>query len=186
MADVTDSAPTRGESESTVRRGMKMFWGDDMVPLADTGIMSPMSFDPEDQRALSADGPRNPLTASGIADSLVFKDDEAGVSLVRAWLGPHYVLPRHTHSGDCLYYVIEGSISMGARELRAGDGFFVPSDAPYAYEAGPEGAVVIEFRSCTSFDIRFPGGQLDRWRRLASAADEHGEEWAAMRAEGAR
>jgi hypothetical protein len=31
--------------------------------------------------------------------------------------------------------------------VSAGEGFFAPSDAPYAYTAGPEGAEVLEFRS---------------------------------------
>jgi quercetin dioxygenase-like cupin family protein len=147
--------------------------------------MSPMVFDPEDSKALAADGPRSPLIALGIEDTLVFRGDgEKGFSLVRAWLGPHYVLPRHTHSGDCLYYIVEGSITMGSQELTAGDGFLVPSDAPYGYEAGPDGAVVLEFRDETSFDIRFVGGQLSRWRRMAEVAAEHGETWAETRSDG--
>ena len=54
------------------------------------------------------------------------------------------------------------------------DGIFVPSGAPYAYEAGPGGAVVLEFRPQTSFDMQIPGGQLERWRRMAVVAEEHG------------
>jgi Cupin domain len=91
--------------------------------------------------------------------------------------------PRHSHDGDCLYYVVEGSLVMGSQVLEAGDGFFVPSGAPYAYEAGPEGVVVLEFRSCTSFGMNIPGGQLERLRRMGAVADEHAEEWAALRAE---
>ncbi len=100
---------------------------------------------------------------------------------MRAWFGPHYVLPRHTHDGDCLYYVERGSLSMGSQTLHAGDGFFVPSDAPYAYEAGPEGVVVLEFRNCTSFGMQIVGGQVDRLRRMSAAADEHADTWAEMR-----
>jgi hypothetical protein len=96
-------------------------------------------------------------------------------------LGAH-VLPRHTHDGDCLYYVAEGSLVMGSQVLAAGDGFFVPSCAPYAYEAGPEGVVVLEFRMRTSFGMNIPGGQLERLRRMAVVADEHAEEWTEERA----
>jgi quercetin dioxygenase-like cupin family protein len=179
--------PVERSEETTARgkRGIRLFRGRDAVPLAASGAMSPMVFDPEDSKALAADGPRSPLIALGIEDTLVFRGDgEKGFSLVRAWLGPHYVLPRHTHSGDCLYYIVEGSITMGSQELTAGDGFLVPSDAPYGYEAGPDGAVVLEFRDETSFDIRFVGGQLSRWRRMAEVAAEHGGTWAETRSDG--
>jgi quercetin dioxygenase-like cupin family protein len=180
------SIENSGETKSQSRRGIRLFRGKDAVPLAESGAMSPMVFDPEDMNALAADGPRSPLIALGIQDMLVFRGEgEHGFSLVRAWFGPHYVLPRHTHSGDCLYYIVEGSITMGSQQLAAGDGFLVPSDAPYGYEAGPDGAVVLEFRSETSFDVKFVSGQLKRWQRMAEVAAVHGETWAESRADGA-
>lgn len=173
-ADAVDRAP---------RRGIKLFRGGDAVAIAESGAMSAPQFDPEDMKALAADGPRPATVALGIHDTLVFRGEgDRGNSLVRAWLAPHYVLPRHSHSGDCLYYIIEGSITMGAQQLHTGDGFFVPSNAPYAYEAGPDGAVVLEFRTQTSFDMQIPGGQLERWRRMATVAEEHGERWIELRA----
>ena len=184
MTDERQSHPnTDGTGvESPSRQGIKLFWAKDAVALADSGAMSAPVLDPEEMKALAADGPRPPAVALGIQDTLVFQGEGPdGSSLVRAWLGPHYVLPRHSHSGDCLYYIVEGSIIMGARQLGAGDGFFVPSDAPYAYEAGPDGAVVLEFRTQTSFDMQIPGGQLERWRRMATVAEEHGERWVELR-----
>jgi quercetin dioxygenase-like cupin family protein len=182
---MTVSVTNSEEAKARARRGIQLFRGKDAIPLAESGAMAPMVFDPEDMGALTADGPRSPLIALGIEDTLVFRGDgENGFSLVRAWLGPHYVLPRHTHSGDCLYYIVEGSITMGSQQLAAGDGFLVPSDAPYAYEAGPAGAVVLEFRSETSFDIMFTSGQLQRWRRMAEVAKVHGETWAESRPDG--
>jgi quercetin dioxygenase-like cupin family protein len=173
------------KTKSRTRRGIQLFRGKDAMPLAESGAMSPMVFDPEDMKALAAEGPRSPLIALGIEDTLVFSGEgENGFSLVRAWLGPHYVLPRHTHSGDCLYYIVEGSITMGSQQLVAGDGFLVPSNAPYGYEAGPDGAVVLEFRSEISFDIKFVGGQLHRWQRMAEIAKVHGETWAESRSDG--
>jgi quercetin dioxygenase-like cupin family protein len=164
------------------RRGIKLFRGHDAIPLAESGAMTPVLFDAEEMKALSEDGPRSPTIALGISDTLVFQGDGPdGCSLVGAWLAPHYVLPRHTHSGDCTYYLLEGSIVMGSQELRAGDGFFVPSDAPYAYEAGPDGAVVLEFRAQTTFDIQFSSGQLERWREMAVVAEEHGDRWIELR-----
>jgi quercetin dioxygenase-like cupin family protein len=105
-----------------------------------------------------------------------------GFSLVQAWFGPHYVLPRHSHDGDCLYYVLSGSLKMGSQELQAGDGFFVPDGAPYGYEAGPDGVEVLEFRTRTSFGMKIPGGQLERLRMMAAMADTHGKRWVELRA----
>jgi hypothetical protein len=170
------------EDRPPARRGIKLFRHGDAVDLAESGAMSPPQLDPEDMKALAADGPRPATAALGIHDTLVFQGEgDTGGSLVRAWLAPHFVLPRHSHSGDCLYYIVEGSITMGAQQLGAGDGFFVPSDAPYAYEAGPDGAVVLEFRTQTSFDMLIPGGQLERWRRMAVVAEENGERWIELR-----
>ena len=141
-------------------------------------------MDAADQEALKADGPRSPNVMLGNHDAVLFRGEgDDGFSLVRAWFGPHYVLPRHSHDGDCLYYVVEGSLTMGSQVIEAGDGFFVPSDAPYGYEAGPEGVVVLEFRSRTSFGMQIPGGQLERWRRMAVVADENAEQWAERQAQ---
>lgn len=185
MADEAQADGRSGtDDRQTGRRGIRLFRGRDATPLADTGAMSPPVFDLNDQKLLAEDGPRSPTIALGIDDTLVFRGEgEDGCSLVRAWLGPHFVLPRHSHSGDCLYYVVEGSIVMGAQHLRTGDGFFVPSGAIYAYQAGAEGAVVLEFRPQTSFDMQIPGGQLERWRRMAAVAEEHGEHWVELRSE---
>jgi quercetin dioxygenase-like cupin family protein len=171
-----------GTAKKPSGRGIRLFRGADAVAIAESGAMSAPQFDPEDMDALAADGPRPKTVGLGIDDRLVFQGEgPGGNSLVRAWLGPHNVLPRHSHSGDCLYYIVEGSITMGAQHLDAGDGFFVPSNAPYAYEAGPDGAVVLEFRTQTSFDMQIPGGQLERWRKMATVAEEHGERWIELR-----
>jgi quercetin dioxygenase-like cupin family protein len=187
MVRKAEEHPTDALGSATARRpprrGIKLFRGRDAVPMAESGAMSAPEFNAADMKALAADGPRPKTVAMGIDDKLVFRGEgPEGSSLVRAWLGPHYVLPRHSHSGDCLYYIVEGSITMGAQELVTGDGFFVPSDAPYAYEAGADGAVVLEFRTQTSFDMQIPGGQLERWRKMATVAEEHGERWVELRA----
>jgi quercetin dioxygenase-like cupin family protein len=166
------------------RRGITVFHGRDGVGLSESGTMSPPVFDLDDQRALAADGPRSPTIALGTHDTVLFRGEgDDGFSLVRAWFGPHFVLPRHSHDGDCLYFIVEGSVVMGSQELAAGDGFFVPSGAPYAYEAGPEGVVVLEFRTRTSFGMNIRGGQLERWRAMAAAAAKHGDRWVELRSQ---
>lgn len=174
----SESADTR------TGRGIVLFRGEDAPGLFESGTMSFPVFDPADQEELQTDGPRSQNIALGGHDLVLFRGKgDNGFSLVKAWFGPHYVLPRHTHDVDCLYYVVQGSLTMGSQVLGAGDGFFVPSDAPYAYEAGPDGVVVLEFRTRTSFGMNVPGGQVDRLRRMAVVADEHADEWAAQRAE---
>jgi len=174
----SDDARSSDAEGRSGRRAISLFRTDGGVGLFESGTMSPPVFDTEDQRSLAADGDRSPKIAAGTHNTVLFRGDgEDGFSLVRAWFGPHYVLPRHTHDGDCLYYVVEGSLVMGSQRLGAGDGFFVPSGAPYGYDAGPEGVVVLEFRSCTSFGMNIVGGQLDRLRKMAVAAEEHGDTW---------
>src|SRR5262245_27083896 len=68
-----------------------------------------------------------------------------GMSLTHVWFKSGYPLPLHSHTGDCLYFILAGSIRVGKDELGPGDGFFVASDVPYTYETGPNGAEVLEF-----------------------------------------
>jgi quercetin dioxygenase-like cupin family protein len=167
------------DKTDTTRRGISLFRGRDALGLLESGTMSFPVFDPDDQKALQADGPRSENVALGSHDAVLFRGDgDQAFSLVKVSFAPHYVLPRHAHDGDCLYYVVEGSLVMGSQVLEAGDGFFVPSDAPYAYEAGPDGVVVLEFRTRTSFGMNIPGGQVDRLRRMATVAGQYADEWA--------
>jgi len=166
----------------TDKQGIKLFRGEDAPNLSESGTMSAPVFEGDDRAVLAADGPRSPNLLTGNLDEVVYRGEgDDGMSLVRAWFGPHYVLPRHTHDGDCLYYVVAGSLKMGSQELQAGDGFFVPCNAPYGYEAGPDGVVVLEFRQRTSFGIQVPEGQLAGLRRLAAAAEAYGDDWAERR-----
>jgi quercetin dioxygenase-like cupin family protein len=179
----TDEETDPAAPPSRSRKRMTVFRGKDAPGLFESGTMSFPVFDAADQEKLKTDGPRTTNIALGGHDAVLFRGEgDEGFSLVKAWFGPHYVLPRHTHDGDCLYYVVEGSIVMGSQVLEAGDGFFVPSGAPYAYEAGPDGVVVLEFRTRTSFGMNIPGGQVERLRRMGVVADEHAEQWAELRA----
>jgi quercetin dioxygenase-like cupin family protein len=107
--------------------------------------------------------------------------DEGGFSLVYAWFKPHYILPRHSHDADCLYYVVAGTAVLGNQVLRAGDGFFVPSGAPYQYSAGPEGVEVLEFRNARAFDMQITESN-ERYAAILANAAEHARQWSAMNA----
>lgn len=181
---MSDAETTDADAPDTSgrRRGISLFRAEDAPSLFESGTMSFPELDAADQKEVAADGPLSPQFALGSHDAVLFRGDgEDGFSLVRAWFGAHYVLPRHTHDSDCLYYVERGSLTMGSRTIEAGDGFFVPDGAPYGYEAGPDGVVVLEFRTKTSFGMKIPGGQVDRLRKIAAAAEEHGDTWAEQR-----
>jgi hypothetical protein len=103
--------------------------------------------------------------------------DGHGLSLIWLRFAPNYPLPRHSHSTDCLYYIVAGEVHLGRRVLRAGEGFFVPADAPYGYTVGPEGVELLEFRATTVFDSQIretPAG----WRRILDAIRVNRDEWA--------
>lgn len=107
----------------------------------------------------------------------------AGMSLVHAWFGPNFPLFRHSHPrfGDCLYYIVAGEIIMGSRELKAGDGFFVPNGAPYKFQAGPNGVEVLEFRAgggvADAPIIKLHEKSLDGIHRIAEAARAESPAW---------
>jgi quercetin dioxygenase-like cupin family protein len=92
-----------------------------------------------------------------------------GFSLVTVEFDPGFLLARHSHSSDCLYYIVEGEIVMGQRVLGPGDGFFLPQDHPYAYRVGPEGVKLLEFRHSASFDTKFHEKDMARYREKADA-----------------
>jgi hypothetical protein len=104
-------------------------------------------------------------------------EGDDGMSLVWSWFGPGYTLPRHSHSADCLYYVVKGEAHLGNRVVTAGSGFFVPADAPYAYTAGPDGIEILEFRHATSFDMII-SEKLARFEKIVEAVRANDDAWA--------
>lgn len=162
----------------TRQRGLQVFRWSDGVDLDDTTVMIQPVMDPPPGRGvLKAVG-----AASGYVIKVLFGDpDSGGMSLIRAWYAPEYALPRHSHDVDCLYYVLSGEARLGNQVVPAGDGFFVPANAPYAYSAGPDGVDVVEFRATSSFGIHVTES-LSRWEQIAELARTHREEWVAQTA----
>lgn len=144
--------------------------------LDETGMMTPPSF--------SDDAVIDPATIETLGErseqasklTVPFRQEGPnGFSLVEIVFAPGYLLPRHSHSSDCLYYIVSGSIVMGQRELGPGDGFFLPAEQPYAYHAGPDGVKLLEFRHSTAFDMKIQEKDMNRFREkmessLADAA----------------
>lgn len=173
---------TINETPRVVRPSIRPFTYAEAPELLETGIME---FGETPEAIIK--NARDDSLGVGLVSRVLFADapsenDSAdGLSLVHAWLAPHYDLPPHTHDGDCLYYIVSGSLLLGKRTLGAGDGFFVPKNSPYRYTAGPEGVEVVEFRTAVKFDYQYADADETRWKERLQYATDHREEWAAAR-----
>lgn len=108
------------------------------------------------------------LAANGFGDggkvSLLYS--RPGMSLTYCWFKSGYPLPQHSHSADCLYFIVSGSLKIGTEELGPGDGFFLGTDVPYAYVPGENGVEVLEFRTSDDFDFRARADSPAYWDKI--------------------
>ncbi len=96
----------------------------------------------------------------------LYADPEGdGVSLGVYVFPPNFSLPRHWHDCDQIVFVLEGSVSIGNRQLRPGEGYYTRAGATYSFTAGPRGARFMEFRPVTKFRTVFVEDNPDRWTR---------------------
>jgi len=152
---------------------MRVFRQTDAPMLYDADMMSMPTMEPDASEQMG-----EWATSGGQIVKVLFGDPEgSGMSLVWSWFGPGFTLPRHSHSGDCLYLVHRGEVHMGNTVISAGDGFFLPADAPYAYAAGPEGMEILEFRGVCSFDMQITES-LGRWAAIVEVSRANKERWA--------
>jgi quercetin dioxygenase-like cupin family protein len=157
------------------RTAMTFFSKADAPLLDDDGIMTyaPVAIDKEVYSTVDLaqlnDGQRVTVLFKG--------EGPNGFSLVHARFEPGFRLPRHSHSADCLYYVVAGEAHLGSRVLKAGDGFFIDAEAPYTYSAGPDGVEVLEFRTATTFDIKIRDTTVEAWRPVIEALTANHDQW---------
>jgi len=158
------------------RNRVSFFTASGAPSLKESEMMDAKGFAPPG--VVSADD--REILRSGETLQVLFRHaGEAGLSLVRVSFGLNYLLPRHSHSADCLYYLLAGEVRLGNRVVGAGDGFFVPKDHPYAYQAGPEGVELLEFRDATSFDFVVREDNPERWKAIVETARQNQGAWAA-------
>lgn len=157
------------------RRGLELFDRASARDIHDTPMQRPPTLDEPAVDALPEFA-----AGKGSVTKLLFGDpespDDGGMSLVWVRFGANYHLPRHSHSVDCLYYVVAGEIRMGTRIVGPGEGFFAPADAPYGYVAGPEGVELLEFRARSAYDSRVhesPSG----WAKILEAVRANRGAW---------
>jgi hypothetical protein len=175
---MTESSPEIiSEGERPAGDRLTIFRSEDGPELDATDMMTP----PEIEQAILDEFDLSQLAAGSKVKVLFRQAGEEGHSLVYAWFGPNYQLPRHSHSADCLYYVISGEAVLGSQVVKAGSGFFVPADQLYGYRAGPEGVEVLEFRKATSFDMQIADKKRERWLSIMGAAAANQQVWAETR-----
>lgn len=168
---------TDSKTTATRPKGIQVYRFEDASPLTEEQM--PMEGMDESviagfTRLAEAGG----ATAGGEKVLCLFREpQDDGLSLCYAWFKSGFVLPRHSHDADCLYYIVGGEITLGKQVLGKGDGFFVPADAPYSYVTGPEGAEVLEFRNATRFNILFRNNDDNHWGKMARAFTENSEKW---------
>ena len=168
---------TSPQTEAKRRRGIQVFRFSDAEDLTEAH----MPMEGVDEGVIAG---FTKLAEAGGVDSggetvrCLFKEPrDDGLSLCYAWFKSGYVLPRHSHNADCVYFIVAGEIRLGKQVLGKGDGFFVPADAPYSYETGPEGAEVLEFRNASRFHILFRNNDEAHWERMAKAFRERRPHW---------
>ncbi|MBV2148104.1 cupin domain-containing protein [Sphingobium sp. AS12] len=165
------------ESSTATRKRMKIYRFADGAPL--TREKMPMiGFDESVMAGLSRLAKVGNTEELGTKVIVLFEDEATGTSLTYAWFKSGYILPRHSHDADCLYYVIAGSLTMGTQKLGQGDGVLIPADFVYSYEVGPEGVEVLEFRTATHFHFKFQGNDEAHWDRMIAANERGKHIWA--------
>lgn len=174
---MTDGAHNGAGTAGAERKRMMVFYGKD-AKTPDRDWMPIEGVDAGVQAGLAKlEG--NVVEGRGEKTLLLFSEPgENGFSLLYAWFKSGYVLPRHSHNADCLYFVLGGELRMGSHVLRKGDGFFIPCDHAYGYEAGPEGVEILEFRNATRFNFVFKANDEVWWERIAASFRERAPLWA--------
>lgn len=146
------------------RRRLIVFRSDEADEVTDD-MMPREGIDETVTAALSQLGAVN--VGVGEKTRLLFKEPgDDGMSLLYVWFKSGYVLPFHSHSTDCLYYILAGELRMGSHVLHQGDGIFIPGGHAYGYEAGPDGVELLEFRNASRFNLKFTPGANQRWEQL--------------------
>ncbi|MEY2925696.1 MAG: hypothetical protein RL367_173 [Pseudomonadota bacterium] len=151
----------------------KIFRAKEAPGLMEAGCMTVEPFSPTQRAGMDK------LVAAGFLDGeeIQVLCNFAGFSLTHVWFKKGYPLPLHSHDGDCMYYIISGTIRMGTETLGPKDSFFVPADVPYTYTPGPDGAEVLEIRNKTSFNfVNLARGEAF-WEKAAQTAARNREDW---------
>lgn len=172
------SANDETSTAKTPRKRMQIFRGADAKDLGHDempmiGIDDALVAGMGEQMAARQAG------ASPDETKVVYREPSGtGINLIRAWFKSGYVLPRHSHSADCVYYVLAGEAHFGTQILGPGDGVFVPADDGYTLEAGPDGVEILEFRTDQAFNMVFRNNDAAHLEKMSAAFNANKDHWA--------
>jgi hypothetical protein len=150
----------------------QIFRARDAVDYAEGGPMYLSPMEPVESAGMAA------LSQAGMEEGSTVKllYSRPGMSLTYCWFKSGFPLPLHSHSADCLYFIVAGSLKIGTEELGPGDGFFLGSDVPYAYVPGEDGVEVLEFRTSDRYDFKSQARNAAYWEKtLASLLAARGK-----------
>ena len=100
-----------------------------------------------------------------------------GISLTHVWFKANYPLPLHRHDGDCLYYIVAGTLRLGTETIGPRDGFFLPAGTPYTYKPGDQGVELLEFRTAEKFEFENLMDTVKFWSKAAAISAANREAW---------
>ena len=107
--DTTDE-----DAPNAQKREIVFFAKEDARILEETDVMTPARIDPAVYRNIDI----RPIGA-GTRSAVLFQGEGPdGFSLVTSTMKAGYQLPRHTHSGDCVYLITKGSVFVGRQNHR--------------------------------------------------------------------
>jgi len=178
MKDQSPQSAAPGARAARPRKRLTVFRGADAVDVQ--SHMPVLGVDESVTSGLKLLAEANPSAdpSNGARTVLLFREaGDEGVSLAYIWFKSGYVLPRHSHDSDCLYFVMAGELKLGSRVLKKGDGMFIPAHAGYTYQAGPQGVEVLEFRNATNFSFLFRNNDQAHWQRIANVLREGADRW---------
>jgi hypothetical protein len=125
------------------RSGITLFEGLVSAPLLhETDVMSMPLMDPP-----APDQMMEWATSGGHEVKVLFRHADDAMSLVWSRFAPGYPLPRHSHSTDCLYYVVSGEARVGARRIAAGGEVAEPGVDPLDAPLGEAPVVLDQLRA---------------------------------------
>jgi quercetin dioxygenase-like cupin family protein len=162
--------PEPKKSKPVAPGKMAIFRAADAPTLEEAGMMAAPTFTEHGANDDPSTAEAAERSMEGSMLTVPFQQEgPGGFSLVSIDFAPGFLLPRHSHSSDCLYYIVDGQIVMGKRTLGPGDGFFLPAEQPYAYYAGPKGVKLLEFRHETAFDMKISEKDMVAYHAKAEA-----------------
>lgn len=92
---------------------------------------------------------REHIDATELEGRLSFHEPggEPGLQLMEMRLNPATLIAPHAHDHDEIFYIVEGSLHLGDRQLTAGGSLFVPAGMTYSFRTGKVPARLLNFRA---------------------------------------